>query len=115
MLASVDTFYKAFGERVRHARQALDEPVSQAQLARQMGMSRGSIANIEAGNQRIPLHVLLVLARELEVEPEELIPRDLSGPKDVVPPDHLRRLHELDVAAVERVVRRAREQREAAG
>jgi transcriptional regulator with XRE-family HTH domain len=114
MLTEVETFYRAFGERVRHARQNRDEPLSQAQLARQMGM-RGSIANIEAGNQRIPLHVLLVLARELEVEPDDLIPRDLTGPKDIVPPDHLRRLHELDVAAVERVVRRAREQRGAAG
>ena len=115
MLTGVETFYRAFGERVRHARQTRDEPLSQAQLARQMGMSRGSIANIEAGNQRIPLHVLLVLARELEVDPDELIPRDLTSPKDVVPPDHLRRLHELDVAAVERIVRRAREQRGGAG
>ena len=111
----MENFYRVFGERVRHVRQAQREPLSQAQLARQMGMSRGSIANIEAGNQRIPLHVLLVLARELEVEPEDLIPRDLTGPKDVVPPDHLRRLHALDVTAVERVVRRAREQRGAPG
>ena len=74
-------------------------------------MSRGSIANIEAGRQRIPLHTLLVLARELGVEPETLLPGDLSGPEDVMPPDRTRRLHALDVDAVNRVVRRARRER----
>jgi transcriptional regulator with XRE-family HTH domain len=108
---AVDAFYRAFGERVRQTREGR---LSQAQLARQMRLSRGSIANIEAGRQRIPLHVLLVLARELGVEPEALIPRELAGPDDVVPPDRLRRLHALDIDDVQRVVRRGREEREAA-
>lgn len=107
MLTGVEAFYLAFGERVRRARQGR---FSQAQLARKMRMSRGSIANIETGRQRIPLHVLLMLARELGVEPIALIPTDLSGPEDLVPPDRLRGLHALDVSAVETVMRRAREQ-----
>lgn len=111
MLTGMDAFYRAFGERVRRTREGR---LSQAQLARQMHLSRGSIANIEAGRQRIPLHVLLVLARELGVEPEDLMPRELSGPDDVVPPDRLRRLHALDRDDVERVVRRARLERTAA-
>jgi len=75
-------------------------------------MSRGSIANIEAGRQRVPLHMLLVLARELAVKPSDLLPSELSGPGDVVPPDRLRRIHELDASAVQKIVRRAREERE---
>lgn len=112
MLTLVDAFYRAFGERVRQARQARDPLLSQAQLARQLRMSRGSVANIEAGRQRIPLHTLLALARELEVDPSALLPEDLAGPDDIVPPDRLRRLHALDVPVVQKIVRLAREQRE---
>jgi transcriptional regulator with XRE-family HTH domain len=112
ILVRVESFYREFGERVRRAR---GERFSQAELARRIGMSRGSIANIEAGNQRVPLHVLTVLARELSVEPVSLLPLGDTDPNDVVPADRLRRLLPEDQTTLQKVVRRAREQREAYG
>ena len=112
ILVRVESFYRGFGERVRRAR---GERFSQAELARQIGMSRGSIANIEAGHQRVPLHVLTVLARELSVEPASLLPVGDTDPNDVVPADRLRRLLPEDQTALQKVVRRAREEREVHG
>lgn len=108
----VESFYQEFGERVRRAR---GERFSQAELARRIGMSRGSIANIEVGRQRVPLHVLTILARELGVEPASLLPVGDTAPNDVVPADRLRRLLPEDQTALQKVVRRAREEREVYG
>src|SRR6188768_2788041 len=105
MLGAMESFYREFGARVRRAR---GDRLSQADLARRVGMSRGSIANIELGRQRIPLHLLLVLARELDLEPASLLPDDVAGETEVVPPDRLQRLRPEDRAALEKVVRRAR-------
>lgn len=104
----MESFYREFGERVRRAR---GERFSQAELARRIGMSRGSVANIEVGRQRIPLHVLTVLARELDVDPSSLLPVGNTDPNDVVPADRLRRLLPEDQNALQKVVRRAREER----
>lgn len=112
ILIRVESFYREFGERVRRAR---GERFSQAELARRIGMSRGSIANIEVGRQRVPLHVLTVLARELDVEPASLLPSGDTDPNDVVPADRLRRLLPEDQTALQKVVRRAREEREVYG
>ena len=106
----MESFYEEFGARVRAAR---GDRLSQAQLARQVGMSRGSIANIETGRQHVPLHMILVLARELGVDPRSLLPSELAPGGAVVPPDRLEHLHSLDVSALEKVVRRAREERKA--
>ena len=106
----MDAFYEEFGARVRAAR---GTRLSQTMLARQVGMSRGSIANIETGRQHVPLHMLLVLARELGVDAVSLLPTELAPAGAVVPPDRLEHLHSLDVSALEKVVRRAREERSA--
>jgi len=104
----VESFYREFGERVRRAR---GERFSQAELARRIGMSRGSIANIEVGRQRIPLHLLAVLARELDVGPESLLPIGDPSSSEVVPADRLHRLLPEDQTTLQKVVRRAREER----
>lgn len=106
----MDGFYQEFGARVREAR---GDRMSQTQLALKVGLSRGSIANIETGRQHVPLHMILVLARELSVDPATLLPRTLGDPEAVVPPDRLEHLHSNDVTSLERVVRRARQERRA--
>jgi transcriptional regulator with XRE-family HTH domain len=108
MLIAVDPFYEDFGARVRAAR---GHRLSQTQLARKVGLSRGSIANIETGRQHVPLHMILVLARELAVDPTSLLPTSLGEHTDLVPPERLNNLHSLDVSSLERVVRRARQER----
>jgi len=68
----VDDFYPEFGRRVRLARRRAH--LSQDALGRLTGMNRTSITNIEAGRQRIPLHLLVSFATALDVEPMELLP-----------------------------------------
>ncbi len=68
----MDDFYPEFGRRVRLARRRAH--LSQEALGRLTGMNRTSITNIEAGRQRIPLHLLVSFATALDVEPMELLP-----------------------------------------
>jgi transcriptional regulator with XRE-family HTH domain len=65
----VRAFYEDFGERVRVARGTL----SQRALGARVGLSRGSISNVEAGRQHVPLHLLLRFADALGVAPDELL------------------------------------------
>lgn len=68
--AATNAFYEDFGERVRRARGSM----GQETLGTQVGMSRGSISNIEAGRQRVPLHLLPRLAAALGKSSIELLP-----------------------------------------
>jgi transcriptional regulator with XRE-family HTH domain len=67
----VDELYEAIGDRIKAAR-ALAK-VTQTDLGRRIGLTRSSIANIEAGRQRVMLHWVFQIAEELGVEPRELI------------------------------------------
>ena len=68
----MEGFYSEFGRRVRLARRRAH--LSQNALGRLTGMNRTSVTNIEAGRQRIPLHLLIAFATALDVEPTELLP-----------------------------------------
>lgn len=65
--------YEELGRLVRKHRERLG--ISQDVLAQAIELSRASVANIETGRQRIPLHHLYRLARALKVEAEALLPR----------------------------------------
>ena len=64
--------YRSIGETVRRRRRALD--LTQQKLADRLDISRASLANIEVGRQRILVHHLYDLARELGVEVSGLLP-----------------------------------------
>ena len=64
--------YRSIGEAVRKRRRALG--LTQQQLADRLGISRASLANIEVGRQRMLVHHLYGLARELGVEVPALLP-----------------------------------------
>lgn len=64
--------YNLIGERVR--RQRIQVDMTQAQLADAVGVLRTSIANIEAGRQKPPLHLLYKLCMELGVEVADILP-----------------------------------------
>jgi transcriptional regulator with XRE-family HTH domain len=67
--------YKALGRRIAAARKRLESsPLSQSQLADLVGLTRGSIANIERGYQHPPIETLFRLAQALGTEPQVLLP-----------------------------------------
>lgn len=60
------------GSRVRQARKR--QGWSQLDLAQAVDLTRSSVANLEAGRQRPPVHVALLIAQALDVPVEELLP-----------------------------------------
>jgi len=66
----IDRFYADLGQRVQRARTAAR--VTQQQLAPAAGLTRSSIANVEAGRQRVPTHVLAAMAVALRVDAADL-------------------------------------------
>jgi transcriptional regulator with XRE-family HTH domain len=74
------TIYAALGSLVREHREA--QGMSQSALAKRIGLTRASVANIESGRQRIPLHHLYRIAQALGVNAHTLLPNldDLPSP-----------------------------------
>jgi len=70
--ADIRTFYSELGRRVREAREAVG--ATQEQLAEQLRLTRASVANLEAGRQRISAYHLGVIAGALSVPLAELMP-----------------------------------------
>jgi transcriptional regulator with XRE-family HTH domain len=81
----IDHFYGKVGSRVRDARKAAR--VTQSQLGDAVNMTRSSITNLEAGRQRIPLHLLVWIAEVLGVEPGSLLPEQPLFKDLLIAPD----------------------------
>lgn len=79
--AEVAAFYQQVGARVRERRTAAR--LTQLRLSQHLGMTRTSVANLEAGRQRIPLHVLAVVADAVGCDTAELLP---GGPQAAARP-----------------------------
>lgn len=71
--------YAQLGKRIRNRRKALD--LTQDKLAEKLAISRGSLANIETGRQRILIHQLYDFAHALETDVLELLPK-MTGETD---------------------------------
>jgi DNA-binding XRE family transcriptional regulator len=69
-IVSVGPVYSAFAEIVRMQRG--EAGMTQEDMAKAMGMSRPSLANIEAGRQRVLLGDVFEFARVLKIKPENL-------------------------------------------
>lgn len=77
-----DELYLALGKNVQHYRRAAK--MTQAELARELGLTRPSIANIEVGRQRILLHHVFVLANALRVSVDDLCPGFNPIARDII-------------------------------
>jgi transcriptional regulator with XRE-family HTH domain len=94
-----DEIYARFGSLVRAYRTELG--MSQSKLATSVSLSRASIANIEAGKQKILLHHLYKFSEALNISPLKLLQHDLneiekSSNIDVKLPDELTDKERLD-------------------
>ncbi len=65
-------FYRQFGRILAAARNK--KKMSQEVLARELGLSRTSITNIEKGRQPVQLHTLYQISNLLAVELKDLLP-----------------------------------------
>ena len=72
-MADFDDLYAEVGRRLRQAR--VTQGLSQERLAQQLGISRASAVNIEAGRQRAPLHLLWQFSEALGTDLSLLVPR----------------------------------------
>ncbi len=65
-------FYRQFGRILAEARNKKN--ISQEVLARELGLTRTSITNIEKGRQPVQLHTLYHISQLLSVELKDLLP-----------------------------------------
>jgi transcriptional regulator with XRE-family HTH domain len=74
MTKNIEPFYGELGRRIQAVRKR--QGITQDQLGQALRppRTRVSVANVEAGNQRILAHTLVQLAEALKVEPVELLP-----------------------------------------
>ena len=68
-----EPFYRQLGERIARARQAKGMPQAALAEALTPQLTRASIANIEMGKQRVMAHALVQIARELDLDLNELV------------------------------------------
>jgi transcriptional regulator with XRE-family HTH domain len=67
----IEACHIAVGARVRLIRETLG--MQQEELAKRVGVTRSSIANIEIGRQRMLLNTIEELARALGTSPKQLL------------------------------------------
>lgn len=72
-------FYKWLGEQIKKARKNAN--LTQEDLAKQLSLSRVSVANIEKGKQKIQIHTLIETAFYLKMSFEDLYRRSLEALK----------------------------------
>jgi len=72
-LMEEERFNRELGARIRAARE--EARLTQEAVAGAVGLSRGSIANIERGDQAPPTYRLTLIAQVLNVDLSTLLPR----------------------------------------
>lgn len=68
----IEGLYRTIGEHIKTEREALG--FSQIDLAEEIKMTRTSVVNMEAGRQRMPIHVLYTIADALAIPVSALLP-----------------------------------------
>jgi transcriptional regulator with XRE-family HTH domain len=68
---AINEVYERIGERIAQVRKSAG--LNQADVAAAVGLARSSIANIESGRQRPPMHTYLLIAQGFGVSLGELV------------------------------------------
>jgi len=88
------SYYKDLGSRVRRAREAAD--MTQAELAAHVGLTRSSVANLEAGRQHSPVHLVQAVAAATGIALIEILPKVTTGAVTPLDDDVLEALDHYD-------------------
>ena len=80
MMIDVEKLYREIGRKIKEWRER--RGLTQELLASQVLLTRASIANIEKGRQKLPLHTLINIAVALEMQPASLLPELAGESKD---------------------------------
>lgn len=75
-VAAQEDFYVQLGVLIRKAR--VDAGLTQQELADALVISRTSLTNIEKGNQRILVHILIDIAHSLGIKPIKLLTDEIT-------------------------------------
>jgi transcriptional regulator with XRE-family HTH domain len=87
-----EPIYRTIGREIARRRELLQ--LTQAELGEQISpsLTRAAISNIEAGRQRLLVHVMLEISRVLKVDPAELLRTRSTIPNVSKVEEELRRL-----------------------
>jgi transcriptional regulator with XRE-family HTH domain len=83
--AVIRDLYTRVGANIQRARE--QRGITQAELGAAIGLTRPSVTNVEAGNQRTPLHMLIAIAQTLDLPFAALVDGDLPEFAMPLPPD----------------------------
>lgn len=75
--------YADLGGRIREAREA--RGITQHDLAVAVGLTRGSVANLESGRQRVQVHTLIAAAQALGLDAADLLSQATEGARPLAP------------------------------
>jgi transcriptional regulator with XRE-family HTH domain len=96
--------YELIGQEVKKLRKTLH--MTQRRLAEDASVARASIANLEAGRQRLPLDQLVKIANVLNVDYRALLPDPMrleSRSGERVTPDSVRERAPVTAALIQRL------------
>jgi transcriptional regulator with XRE-family HTH domain len=86
-------FFEALGRRIAELRKA--QGLTQAELARNLGIAQQTLNCYESGTRRMPLSTVPALAKELAVPPESLLGEEFASAKRGPAPKFQQQLERL--------------------
>ena len=106
LLSEIDHFYQSIGEKLQARR--LELGLQQIEVARHIARNRTSIANIESGRQKMPVHILADMLSFYGLNWGDVLP-DLPPAVSLHPElkELAEKLRELDLAPQELLALRA--------
>jgi DNA-binding XRE family transcriptional regulator len=73
-MLNLDELYQQIGNRLKEIRNSQSPAMTQAQLAKIVGLKRTSIANIESGKQKVTLDALYALCHHFQIGIADVLP-----------------------------------------
>lgn len=107
---ALEPIYSIVGARIRETRET--RGLTQAALGDRVGLTRGSIANIEAGQQRILLHTLEAIATSLGTNLIDILSKaaelDRSETREETKPPRISSTDNVPASDAERILQSIR-------